>query len=392
MPDRYAKRLGEIAPFRVMKLLARANELESLGNRIIHMEVGEPDFATAEPIVRAGLAAMSAGKTRYTPALGIPSLREAVSHYYETDYGLSVDPERIVITAGASGALLLISALLLNAGEGLLMADPGYPCNRHFQKTFGGEGQLVPVTFDDNYQLSGHRVRTAWQSNTRGVLLASPSNPTGSICAARDMLDISTIVKSNSGFLVVDEIYHGLCYTARQPKTVLSIDKDAFVVNSFSKYFGMTGWRLGWMVMPPDAAADIEKLAQNLFICPSSIAQYAALAAFTGEAREIMDSQREEFRRRRDFLVPALREIGFGIPRMPDGAFYVYAKVPEFVDDSESLCERLLEKHFVAVTPGTDFGTYLARDHVRFSYAQNIALLEEGVERVATALGDWEGR
>lgn len=386
MHQRYAKRLAEIAPFRVMKLLARANDLESRGNKVIHMEVGEPDFATPEPIVRAGIAAMSDGKTRYTPALGIPALREAISHHYETAYGLAIAPERIVVTAGGSGALLLASALLLNPGEGLLMADPGYPCNRHFLKAFGGEGQLVSVTPDDGYQLSGRLVEATWQSNTRGVLLASPSNPTGSIVALSDMQEISAIIRRHSGFLVVDEIYQGLCYTGQPSRSILSIDTDAFVVNSFSKYFGMTGWRLGWMVAPQDALADVEKLAQNLFICPPSVAQYAALAAFTPEAHDIMESHREQFQRRRDFLVPALRSIGFRIPRMPDGAFYVYAQLPEGVGDAELFCEKLLEEHFVAVTPGTDFGNYLARDHVRFSYAQDIALLEEGVDRIAAAL------
>ena len=389
MNNRYAERLGEIQPFRVMKLLARANELQSMGHDVIHMEVGEPDFPTPEPIVRAGMAAMSDGKTKYTPAQGVPRLREAISEYYASEYGIHVDPQRIVVTAGASGALLLTSALLMNPGDGLLMADPAYPCNRHFLKAFGGEGQLVSVTPDDGYQLSARLVESEWKSNTKGVLLASPSNPTGSIVRTRELTDIADVVRDRSGFLVVDEIYQGLCYEPDLSTSILAIDDGAFVVNSFSKYFGMTGWRLGWMVTPPDAIPEVEKLAQNLFICPSSLAQHAALAAFTPQAREIMEAQREEFMRRRDFLVPALRETGFGIPRMPDGAFYVYARIPEGFGDAESFCERLLEEYFVAVTPGTDFGCYLAEDHVRFSYAQGMELLQQGVERLASALRAW---
>ena len=390
MPNRYAERLEDIQPFRVMKLLARANDLEAEGHKVIHMEVGEPDFPTPAPIVSAGLAAISEGRTRYTAALGIPALRQAISRYYEMDYGLSIEPARIVVTAGASGALLLTSALLINPGDGLLLADPAYPCNRHFLKAFGGEGQLVPVTPDDGYQLTGPLVESNWRENTRGVLLASPSNPTGSMVPKSDMGKISRLVKERSGYLVVDEIYHGLCYGRDTSASVLEIDDEAFVVNSFSKYFGMTGWRLGWLVMPRAAADDVEKLAQNLFICPSSVAQYAALAAFSDEAREIMESQREEFRRRRDYLVPALREIGFNIPRTPDGAFYVYARLPDGFSDSETFCDRLLEQYYVAVTPGTDFGEYLANEHVRFSYAQNIGLLREGVDRLAVALRDWD--
>lgn len=389
MKNEYAKRLADIQPFRVMGLLARANELAGMGHNVVHMEVGEPDFATPEPIVRAGLAAISQGRTKYTPTQGIPELREAISEYYSSDHGLNIDPGRIVVTAGGSGALLVVSALLINPGEGMLLADPAYPCNRHFFKAFNGEGQLVPVTSDDGYQLSAELVRTSWRANTRGVLIASPSNPTGAVIRRDELCEISSQVRSKSGFLVVDEIYHELSYGPARTPSILAIDNDAFVVNSFSKYFGMTGWRLGWMVVPESAMTEVEKLVQNLFICPSSIAQYAALAAFTTESRDIMDSQREQFRRRRDFLVPALRQIGFDIPRMPDGAFYVYACIPEGLGDAETFCERLLERYFVAVTPGTDFGHYLADCHLRFSYAQHIDVLQEGVARIARAIDEW---
>jgi aspartate/methionine/tyrosine aminotransferase len=382
----YAERLQEIQPFKVMKLLARANQLQAEGHQVVHMEVGEPDFPTPQPIVEAGIAALQGGKTKYTPAQGTPALREAISRHYEIEYGVQVDPGRIFITAGGSGALLLASALLLNPGEGLLMSDPGYPCNRHFLKAFCGEGQLVPVTAADDYQLTAQLVSDHWLPSSRGVLLASPANPTGAIIDPLALAAIAKLVQQRRGHLLVDEIYHGLTYDDSRPSTVLATDPEAFVLNSFSKYFGMTGWRLGWLIVPDSAVNDIEKLAQNLFICPSSIAQEAALAAFSAPAREIMEQQREAFLARRNFLVPALRELGFGVPVMPQGAFYVYATLPPGFTDSESFCDTLLERYHLAVTPGTDFGFHLANQHVRFSYAQRLDVLAEGVDRLRRAL------
>lgn len=383
----YARRLGEIDPFRVMKLLARANALEEQGHDVVHMEVGEPDFATPAPIVRAGLAALADGRTRYTPASGIHELREAIARHYEERFGVSVDPARIFVTAGASGALLLVSALLLNQGEGLLMTDPGYPCNRHFLKAFHGEGQLVPVGAGEHYQLTAEAVRRHWEGNTRGVMLASPANPTGAMVARAELSAVIEEVRSRNGHVVVDEIYQGLTYGEAGPVSVLQVAGDAFVLNSFSKYFGMTGWRLGWLVAPADAAEELEKLAQNLFICPSSIAQYAALAAFGPEAREIMERQRRIFAQRRDFLIPGLKELGFVIPLVPEGAFYVYAQLPEGSAPSETFCERVLEEQKVAITPGTDFGFHRADDHVRFTYAEDRARLALALERIGRALG-----
>ena len=351
------------------------------------MEVGEPDFETPAAIVEAGIAALRAGKTKYTSAQGIPELRELLSRHYAEEHGVDVAPSRIFITAGSSGALLLVSALLLNPGEGLLMTDPGYPCNRHFLKAFSGEGQLVPVTAADGYQLTPTLVDRHWQSSTRGVLLASPANPTGAIIDEAVLQAVAAGVRRRGGHLVVDEIYHGLTYTARKPTSVLAFDPEAFVINSFSKYFGMTGWRLGWLIVPEAAVPDLEKLAQNLFICPSSVAQEAALAAFSAEARDIMERQREAFQARRDFLVPALRELGFGIERMPEGAFYIYATMPAgLAADSEAFSDSLLENHYVAVTPGTDFGFYRADEHLRFSYAQGLDMLELGVDRLHRAV------
>jgi aspartate/methionine/tyrosine aminotransferase len=388
---KYARRLSEIEPFRVMKLLARANELEAEGHDVIHMEVGEPDFPTPEPIVKAGQQALQEGRTRYTNARGIIELREAISGHYASRYGISIDPERIFVTAGASGALTLSTLLLLNYGEGVIMTDPGYPCYRHFMKAFHGEGQLVPVTAATNYQLTADLVLENWQANTRCVLLASPANPTGAMLDISTLGEIAGVVSRKQGFLVVDEIYHGLSYEKpgeSRVTSVLEVENQAFVINSFSKYFGMTGWRLGWLVAPADAIQALEKLAQNLFICPSSIAQYAALAAFSEEALAIMEEQKSVFARRRDYLVSGLQKLGFVIPNVPAGAFYVYARLPAGIGSSEQFCELLLEKYQVAITPGTDFGYYEADEHVRFTYAEELDRLSIALERIDRALKD----
>lgn len=384
--SKYAARMEKIEPFRVMGIIARAAELELAGHDIVHMEVGEPDFPTPQAIADAGQKAIVDGNTKYTMAQGLPQLRTLISQQYLEWYGVEVDPNRIFVTAGGSGALLLVTSMLLNVGDGLLMSDPGYPCNRHFLHAFQAEPQLVPVTADDHFQLTPTLLEQHWRENTRGALIASPANPTGSVIPYEDLIQISELIDKRNGHLIVDEIYHGLTYDDADSQSVLSIDPAAFVVNSFSKYFGMTGWRLGWMVVPPDAIKIAEKVSQNLFICPSSVAQYAALAAFGVDAKAEMERNKEDFKRRRDFLVPALRKLGFGVPLMPEGAFYVYAKLPEGIRSSEDFSKFLLEQYYVAVTPGTDFGTYQAEDHVRFSYSQDIATLQKGIDRITTAL------
>ncbi|MBC8272293.1 MAG: pyridoxal phosphate-dependent aminotransferase [Gammaproteobacteria bacterium] len=383
---KYAERVRKIEPFRVMDIVARAAALEADGHDVVHMEVGEPDFPTPGAIVKAGQKALTAGKTKYTTAQGLPELRECISQQYMDWYGISVDPSRIFVTTGGSAALLLVTSMLLNVDEGFLMTDPGYPCNRHFLHAFEAEPQLVPVTADDHFQLTPALIERHWKDNTRGALIASPANPTGAVIARKDLEQIANAIKERNGYLVVDEIYHGLVYGDVAQDSILSIDPSAFVVNSFSKYFGMTGWRLGWMVVPPDAVKIAEKLSQNLFICPSSVAQYAALGAFSTDAKNEMERNKAEFKKRRDFLVPALRKLGFGVPLMPEGAFYVYAKLPAGLGSSEAFAQSLLEQHHVAITPGTDFGTYLAEDYARFSYSQDLETLKKGVERITLAL------
>lgn len=381
----YATRLTDISAFKAMKVFARATELQRTGMDVIHLEVGEPDFQTPAPIVAAATDALQKGQTKYTPAQGIEPLRREISKHYAEHYGLDVPYERIFVTAGGSGALLLATALTLNPGETLLMTDPCYPCNRHFLKSFDSQAQLVPVGPSDNYQLSAKLVRENWQPASKGVLLASPANPTGAIIDRAELQEISEVVAEKNGFLISDEIYHGLTYG--NDTVVSALEYDAIVINSFSKYFGMTGWRLGWLVVPEAAIDLVEKLAQNLFICPSSISQYAALAAFSDESRVIMEQQRSAFHERRDLMVAGLRGHGFGVPEVPGGAFYVYAKLPDTVtENSEAYCMRLLETHGVAVTPGTDFGFFEADRHVRFSYANNVENLNKALQRIGQSL------
>ena len=386
LPQRlYSRRLEAIAPFRVMELLARAQALDAAGVDVVHMEVGEPDFATPQPILEAAAEAVNGGLTRYTAASGLPELRAAVAGFYASRYGCDVGHERILVTAGASGALLLATAMVVEPGDNLVMADPGYPCNRHFLQTFGGQAQLVAVGPGEDYQLNGALVQGAWDERTRGALLASPANPTGSVIQEGALRKVIEVVDARAGFLLMDEIYHQLTFTKEPPRSVLSLTNDAFVIGSFSKYFGMTGFRLGWLVVPEGAQADALKLAQNLFICPSTLAQHAALAAFNPETMAVMEAQRVTLQERRDFLVPALREAGFGVPRMPEGAFYVYAELPEGLE-AEAFCNTALDQYHVSITPGTDFGFHRAQEHVRITYAESLPRLQEGVRRLARAL------
>ena len=282
MVSSYSARSGAIEPFHVMALLARANELQAAGHDVIHLEIGEPDFSTAAPIVAAGQAALGAGHTRYTAARGLPALREAIAGFYAERYRLQIDPERILITPGGSGALLLASSLLVDPGKHWLLADPGYPCNRHFLRLVEGAAQLVPVGPQSRYQLNPEHIQQHWNQDSVGALLASPANPTGTLLHKDELAALSAALKARGGHLVVDEIYHGLTYGV-DASSVLEVDDEAFVLNSFSKYFGMTGWRLGWLVAPPEAVGELEKLAQNLYISASSVAQYAALACFEAD-------------------------------------------------------------------------------------------------------------
>jgi len=367
-----------------MEVLARARELEAGGRSVIHMEIGEPDFPTAPGIVQAGIAALQAGHTRYTPALGLPELRTAIAASYPAR--ARPDPDRIVVTPGASGALQLIFGVLINPGDEVLMADPGYPCNRHFVRLFGGKARLVPVDASTGYQLTSALVRRHWSERTRAVLLASPSNPTGTVVPPVEMSKIIHAALELGGRPIIDEIYLGLTYGA-EAVSALAHSGDVFVVNSFSKYYGMTGWRAGWLVAPPEYVPEIDRLAQNIFLAASTPAQHAALAAFDPDVDAELQRRRQIFRERRDYLLPALRRLGFEIPVVPQGAFYLYADCSRFTRDSQAFALEMLERASVAITPGLDFGEYRPERHVRFSYTNTIENLQEGVRRIAAHLG-----
>jgi len=377
--------MADIEPFHVMDLLARARALEAIGRDIVHMEIGEPDFVTPAPIREAAKQALDAGKTHYTPATGLPALREAISGFYQTEYGVSVAPERVVVTPGASGALLLALGVLVNPGEQVLMADPGYPCNRHFARLLEAEAMGVPVGPESDYQLTPALLKQHWTADTIAALLASPSNPTGTMISMNNLASMHSVAATHGGRLIVDEIYHGLIYDGTT-NSALSVSDELFVINSFSKHFCMTGWRLGWLVAPVDYVREADKLAQNIFLAASTISQHAALAAFSSESREILNGYHDDFRQRRDFLLPALRELGFDIPLVPAGVFYLYADCSRFTNDSYVFALDVLEKAGVAVTPGRDFGANQPERHLRFAYTTSLAQLEEGVDRLAAYL------
>ncbi len=365
--------------------MRRAAELESKGRHIVHMEVGEPDFATAQPIIDAAIEAMRAGRTHYTQAPGIDDLRDRLVQHYADRNGASIDRERILITPGGSAGLTLLAHLLVAPGDGVLLTDPAYPCARNFIHLMHGQPQLVPLELSSNFQPSLTQLDQHRAQNTTCVWLASPSNPTGAIIE-REQLQAVVEWKREIGLhLLVDEIYHGLHYTEDMP-SVLELDDESFVVNSFSKYYGMTGWRLGWIVVPEPYVSAATILAQNLFISAPIMAQYGALAAFTPAATEIFEERREAFRQRRDFMESQLRDIGFLLPERTDGAFYLYADISAFDSDSEKFCSHILEEHGVAMTPGTDFGEHNARRFVRIAFTTSMENLEVGIERLRKAL------
>ena len=384
-PPPLAARMGAIRPFRVVEVMERAWALEAAGRHIVHLEVGEPDFGTPAPVVEAATRAIADGRVRYTSSLGIPPLREAISGYYAMRFGLAVPARRIVVTTGASGALLLALAATVEGGDEVLLTDPGYPCNRNLVHLCAGVPRPVPVDAGSGYQLTSGLVAEHWHEATRGVLLATPSNPTGTIVPPAELAAIVAAVADRGGVSFVDEIYGELVYDAA-PHSVLAGSDDVFVINSFSKTFGMTGWRLGWMVCPEWALAAIELLAQNLYISPPGPAQQAAVAAFTPEVWDVVEERRLAFAKRRQVLVDGLRDIGFSVPLTPQGAFYVYAGCKRFAADSSALVARLLAEAGVATTPGNDFGDFGAEGHMRFSYTTALDQITLGLERMAECL------
>ena len=381
LPFPTASRLAAIEPFHVMQLVKQAREREAQGHDVLHLSIGEPDFTAPPAVTRALMDSLARGESGYTPALGLPQLREAIARHYADAQGLTVDAGRIVVTAGASGALLLACLALLEPGTELLMPDPSYPCNRHIASAAGARSRLLPCGPEQGFQPTAADIETHWRADTRALLLASPGNPTGTRIDDAVLADIVQVVRAHGGALIVDEIYQALSFD-RAPRSALALGDDILVINSFSKYFCMTGWRLGWLVLPPALVADVEKLAQNLFICPSALAQRAALACFEPEQIAIYEDRRDAFRARRDELVPALRELGLKVPVMPDGAFYVWADIRHTGLSSDAFCQRMLTQANVCLVPGTDFSVHEPQHWVRLSYATSMDNLRTAVARM----------
>jgi aspartate/methionine/tyrosine aminotransferase len=392
-----AARLDHIEPFYVMECAKAAHEIAASalcdpargGRSMIYLNIGEPDFGAAPLVREAAQRAIRDGRTQYTQATGLPALREQIAHWYESHFGVRVPARRIVVTAGASAALQLACAVLFEAGDDVLMPDPCYPCNRHFVAAADARAVLLPTDVHSRFQLDSAAVAAAWSARTRGVLLATPSNPTGTSIDPDELARIVEITRRHDAACVVDEIYLGLSYEERYAHTVLSSaahDDCVVSVNSFSKYFGMTGWRLGWLVLPDALVAPIERLAQNLYICPSAVAQHAALACFEDESIAEFERRRTEFRRRRDFVVGALQRLRMPAPVAPDGAFYAYADCSQHSPSSWDFCFDLMRRAQVALTPGRDFGRCAPDRYLRVSYASSMAELEEAMERLLRSL------
>lgn len=383
MPEGISKRASQISPFHVMDLLARAKKLQDEGRDIIHLEVGEPDFDTPEPVISAAIAAAKQVKLHYTPATGLPELKQAVADYYKRRFGLNILPERVIITPGASGALQLILASVLDAGEEIIISDPGYPCNTNISRLLNAVPVQIPVGKETGFQLSQKHLEQYWSNKTRAVLVASPSNPTGTLINQVTMQQLIETTLERSGCFIVDEIYQGLVY-GEQSFSALEFSDKIFIINSFSKYFGMTGWRLGWAIVPESHMQAVDQIAQNIFLAPCTLSQYAALKAFEPETQSVLESRRSEFESRRNFLIAELRTMGFKIEAEPHGAFYIYADCSAFANDSFDWVNRLLEEQGVAVTPGLDFGSHLASKHVRFAYTRPVDVLKQACERIQT--------
>jgi aspartate/methionine/tyrosine aminotransferase len=391
-----SNRAQRIEPFYVMEVAKAArllgDKLLNTERPMLYLNVGEPDF-TAPPLVQeAAIRAVHAGNTQYTQASGMPELRERISHWYKQRFNVDISATRIVLTAGASAALQLACLALINSGDEILMPDPSYPCNRQFVSAADGVPVMIPTTAAERFQLSAAKVEAAWQTGkTRGVLLASPSNPTGTSIHPDEMRRIHSFVQKQGGITLIDEIYLGLSHDDTYGQTALGLNDQVISINSFSKYFNMTGWRLGWLVVPEALAPVIERIAQNLFICPSTVTQHAALACFEEASITEYEKRRAEFKARRDYFIPALQELGFEVPVMPDGAFYAWADCSKIcsklgIKDSWDLAYEIMHKAHLAVTPGRDFGTYETAKFIRFSTANSLTQLQQAIERLRVML------
>jgi aspartate/methionine/tyrosine aminotransferase len=381
-----ATRTADTVTFHAVELFKQATALQHSGVDIISLGVGEPDFTAAPQVLQAMQVAAQAGKSGYSPPAGLPELREAISGFYTEHLGAKIDPNRVIVTSGASGALLLAALALINPGDEVLMPDPCYPPNRNFVGVAGGTTKLIPTTIANRFQLSDTDIEQHWGPNTRGVLIASPSNPTGTSIPRDALIRLIKQVRARNGFVMMDEIYLSLSYDgARQ--SALAIDDNLIILNSFSKYFNMTGWRLGWMIVPTEMVEPIEKMAASLAICAPTLAQHGAMACFKPDTLEIFEQRREAFRQRRDYLVPALKTLNIGVPVTPDGAFYVYGDISAHATDSSAFSAALLKGARVAAVAGLDFGPAHAAHTMRFAYTTGLERLQEAVHRMKAYLG-----
>lgn len=383
---RLAARTHDFLTFQVVELFKQAQALQAAGKDIISLGIGEPDFTAPPQVVEALQRAAQAGQSGYSAPAGLMPLREAIARFYHEQFGAAIDPRRVIVTAGASGALTLACAALVDPGAEVLMPDPSYPANSNFVLAAGGQPRLIPSTAAKRFQLSAQDVAQHWTDATRGVLVASPSNPTGTSIDHGELSRLLAEVRARQGFAIVDEIYLGLSYEG-QPRSALTLDDDIIVINSFSKYFHMTGWRLGWMIVPEAMVAPVEKIAGSLAICAPTLAQHAALACFTPDALRTFEHRREAFKQRRDYLLPEFERLGLKVPVKPDGAFYIYADISDLASDSAAFSQRLLLQAGIAAVPGLDFGPAHGHHTMRFSYATGLDRLEEAVARLGKLLG-----
>ncbi len=391
---RLAERVEHIEPFWVMECAKTADQIARSpacdpaqgGELMLYLNIGEPDFGAPAAVHEAAKLCLDQRKTQYTHAAGLPALRKAVASWYEQRDGVTVDPHRIVITAGASAALQLLCTALIDNGDEVLMPDPSYPCNRHFVTASGGQARLLPCGPEQRFQLDASSVDAAWSPRTRAVMLASPSNPTGTSIAPDALRELVQTVRARGGLTIVDEIYLGLSFGDTPARSAAGLGDDVICVGSFSKYFGMTGWRLGWLLLPDELVAPVEKLAQNLYICASTIAQHAALACFELATLALCDDRATELRRRRDMVVPALRDLGLDVPVSPDGAFYVWFDVSRYSTSSWDFCHDMMRRAHVALTPGRDFGRADTSRYARLSFACSMATLEAAMARLGREL------
>ena len=384
--DNIATVASAIEPFHVMKILAEAKQLEAQGKDVIHMEIGEPDFPSPECVHDAAIAAAQKGLTHYTPTLGLPELRQKLAAFYHKFYNAQVDSNQIIVTPGSSSALQLVLTSILNPQDKVLTADPTYPCNRQFVKLLHADILAVPVSHETQYQLNLELIKHHWRDDIKAVMVASPANPTGTIIEQDELLKMAEFLSQNNAYLIVDEIYQGLIYD-RPAESILAQTQIAsfsnvIVINSFSKFFGMTGWRLGWTVVPEHLIPILDRLGQNLFLSAPTPSQYGALAVLEEDALAILEERRQIFEQRRNTLINSMKNAGFSIKTLPQGAFYLYWDVSDLTPDSQAFCSALLQETGVAITPGMDFGDVGAKQHVRIAYTCDEATILKAVDKI----------